>query len=681
MGQKFWSLVRQLFVALAVGQAAFAADQFVVTSVGDEADADPGDDHCVTSVGTCTLRAAIEQANHATTFKTITFNLPPGDYSISPVWPLEITKPMVIDGTTQPGFDPVTKQPLITLSGSLTKEGFWILEINGVNAEQGDASIVSHALIKGLAINNSPSWGIFIAQSRGVLVQGCYLGLAADGVTPAPNGPQSWNGTGIRIVKSVDVIIGGDQPGMRNVIYPHPRGIVVLGSSGIDIKGNYIGVDWTGSKKLPIAAEALGTSLAIVGSHSVNIGGLGSEGNVISGQKGWGLQITGSDTKNVHVIHNFIGLDAKGAVAIPNTYGIEIQDAGDVLIGDGTLPGRNVISGNTNCGLCITHTTDSSQMLTADKGPVLPYGWKNEPGRSPTSSEPPPGNTGIQFGKGGGILPTIIRGNFIGTDATGKKAVGNNYGVSLNRASLVLIGGVESGDANLIAANHDVGIKFYSEGFSFGSTILRNKIVANGSRGIHFTDVSGMLPVPNDPGDGDEGPNGLQNHPVLTSAVLLPSSLRIEGSLDSRPLTTYHIEFFANTKPHPTGVDQGELFLGSVEMRIPGEKDANGTVVTERTFAAELPLADIAQEVKAGHAVTAIATSCWDPSADGACDAYYPPMDLQIIGDSSMFSPGIPVQLHPSLMMKMPQGPLKEPLLDPKKISPMRWFQKFPPRN
>jgi CSLREA domain-containing protein len=52
---------------------------FVVDSVGDEPDADVTDGVCQTAVGTCTLRAAIEQAN------AIHFDIPgPGVHTISP---------------------------------------------------------------------------------------------------------------------------------------------------------------------------------------------------------------------------------------------------------------------------------------------------------------------------------------------------------------------------------------------------------------------------------------------------------------------------------------------------------------------------------------------------------------------------------------------------------------------
>ncbi len=97
---------------------------FIVNSVGDAGDQDLSDEVCNTG-GTifgaemeCTLRAAIEQANFTTAgLDTIEFDIAPGgQQSITSTSPLPvITDPVVIDGTSQPGF---AGTPLIELNGS-----------------------------------------------------------------------------------------------------------------------------------------------------------------------------------------------------------------------------------------------------------------------------------------------------------------------------------------------------------------------------------------------------------------------------------------------------------------------------------------------------------------------------------------------------------------------------------
>src|SRR5215470_7893691 len=78
----------------------------IVDDVGDLAKSNPaGNGICTTSSGTCTLRAAIKTLNNIAG-GTIHFNIGGGGQqtiAIGSALP-SITTPMVIDGTTQPGF-------------------------------------------------------------------------------------------------------------------------------------------------------------------------------------------------------------------------------------------------------------------------------------------------------------------------------------------------------------------------------------------------------------------------------------------------------------------------------------------------------------------------------------------------------------------------------------------------
>src|SRR5262249_10597670 len=62
---------------------------FVVDSVADDADKDPGDGNCATAAGACTLRAAIQEVNAAkvTTATNIAFNLAGGNGTSEPAAP------------------------------------------------------------------------------------------------------------------------------------------------------------------------------------------------------------------------------------------------------------------------------------------------------------------------------------------------------------------------------------------------------------------------------------------------------------------------------------------------------------------------------------------------------------------------------------------------------------------
>jgi FG-GAP-like repeat len=126
---------------------------------------------------------------------------------------------------------------------------------------------------------------------------------------------------------------------------------------------------------------------------------------------GFELGFSGSPGGHNIIEGNFIGTDVTGTQDRGNGgrgVGIE-QDSSDNLIG-GTAPqARNLISANTNVGLRVF---------------------------------------------GDGATGNRIEGNFIGTDATGKRALGNrNGGVLILDQSLNVIGGTDAGAGNVISGN------------------------------------------------------------------------------------------------------------------------------------------------------------------------------------------------------------------------------------
>jgi len=162
---------------------------------------------------------------------------------------------------------------------------------------------------------------------------------------------------------------------------------------------------------------------------------------------------------------------------------------------------------------------------------------------------PPVGNgdAGISLGGGAGSNGNRILDNFIGNNG--------KWGV-------------------LLAVGHD-------------NAIGSNMIVANGLMPI---DIGGDGVTPNDPSDLDDGANGRQNFPVLTSATSNGSGTTVAGTLDSLPGFTYRVEFFSTPGvDNPTGA-----VLGSVDVTT-----SNAGVAT---FSASLPA------VQAGAQIVATAT-------------------------------------------------------------------------
>ena len=115
------SLVLALFFMTVPPASALA---FTVNSTADGEDVNQGDGICETATaGECTLRAAIMEANASPGTDTISFHIPgDGPHTISPSYGFDfIFDPVVIDGTTQPGF---SGTPVIELDGSQAVERF-----------------------------------------------------------------------------------------------------------------------------------------------------------------------------------------------------------------------------------------------------------------------------------------------------------------------------------------------------------------------------------------------------------------------------------------------------------------------------------------------------------------------------------------------------------------------------
>jgi len=177
------------------------------------------------------------------------------------------------------------------------------------------------------------------------------------------------------------------------------------------------------------------------------------EGLVVNNFAGGGIWLQGNDDA---VQGDFLGTDATGTMAEGNpSADVALTGTGD-LVG-GTQPAdRNIISGNGNGG----------QIDVFAAYGYLPYG-----------------NAGV-YDNG---YAAEIEGNFIGTDATGTKALPNYFGIeSIGSDTKLTVGGMAVGAGNLISGNGDAGIW---AGASAG--IQGNRI---------GTDVTGMVALPNSTG-------------------------------------------------------------------------------------------------------------------------------------------------------------------------------------
>jgi hypothetical protein len=458
--------------------------------------------------GPGSLRQAILDANARAGTDLITFSIGSGLQTIAPTALLpDITDPVVIDATSQPGFSGV---PLIELSGAnaLSLPNVGLLTLKGGNTT-----------IRGLIVNHCKDFGISIVNAGGNHIEGNFLGTDATG-----NLTTNSNGNLITINNSPNNVIGGTSPGTRNVISGSgSHGISIFGSSGTGnvIQGNYIGLNAAGTAGLGnFSGIFLGTSNNIVG------GTTPEARNVISANDYAGIVMQVSGTSGNLIQGNYIGTNATGTANIGNTnYGVAIfNSSNNNTIGGVTADARNVISGN---------------------------GW----GVSIASSNGRP-------------LNNVVQGNYIGVAADGTTPLGNRVeGVRLADAMNTTVGGSMVGAANVIAFNGptaDVGVGTGVEVLSGTNNSIRgNSIFSNGRLGIDL-DNNGV--TPNDNCDGDSGSNNLQNYPVLVSALSSGGSTNIQGTLNSAPNTSFQVDFYSSSACDPSAYGEGQTFLGSTTV-------------------------------------------------------------------------------------------------------------------
>lgn len=456
----------------------FAQATFTVNSEGDAGNSTPGNGACDTGdtvtggAPECTLRAAIQEANDEALLDTINFNIPGGGVrTILPAAALpDITQPVIIDGSTQPGYS-VT--PVIELDGSnaVGNEVFGLIVLGGGST------------IKALAINNFSFTGLLLKTGGQNLVAGNHIGTDAAGMADKGNGFD-----GLAIINSSHNVIGGATAAERNVISGNSDfGLVILNSPSTDnqVIGNYIGTDATGLAALGNGRSGVLISAAVGETQYASdniIGGAGpGEENVISGNSRNGIGLFRSPRNQL--LGNFIGVNRTGTVALRNVGdGINIEDAADNQIGGGVPDAGNVISGNGRDGIVIGGGLATGNQIEANHigtdlagmnaiangrfGILLTSFGAGTPSTGTVigSIEPMFGNVisgnsddGIQIGFGSS--GNTIIGNHIGTSADGSTALGNqSHGVAIFDGDDNSIGGTANGAENIISGNAEIGI-------------------------------------------------------------------------------------------------------------------------------------------------------------------------------------------------------------------------------
>jgi titin len=168
--------------------------------------------------------------------------------------------------------------------------------------------------------------------------------------------------------------------------YVNGSGVLFTGTSHGKVQGSRIGTNQTGT-----TAARNQHGIWISNSTNILIGTDGdgiadtAERNVISGNSGYGVLISGTTASSNRIAGNYIGTNAAGAAEIANGHdGIRIEaGASNNMIGGSLASQRNVVSGNAWSGIVVA---------------------------------------------GAGVQNNTVAGNYVGTNAAGTATIPNSTG-------------------------------------------------------------------------------------------------------------------------------------------------------------------------------------------------------------------------------------------------------------
>lgn len=506
----------------------------------------------------CTLREAIKNVNAVATDTTagdcakgdnnsgvdaIVFSVA-GTITVTTPLP-DITTKVSINGkgttaSPNPACPAWPHAPSVALSASGTVATGLVLKGGG-------------STIRSLAVQRFTR-GVRFQTLGGNRVQCSYLGTDLAGAVAAGNG------LGVA-VSSADNIVGTDSDGVAdanegNLVSGNSSLGVSLdgaGATGNRVAGNRIGTNAAGTVALANGLDGVGVTFGasrnVIGTDGNNqLDTL--EGNLISGNPRFGVDLYGAGSNHNRVAGNRVGTNLAGSAAIANGDGVRIEEGAQSNVvgtnGDGvadSLEG-NTISGNTRDGVILLSS---------------------------------------------GTSLNVVAGNLIGVTANGLSPLGNGGdgvevydGPSNNVIGSNLDGLSDTLEGNRIAHNRGNGVVIFEVYVktTLGNSIRRNAIDNNGALGIDLQPYWAG-PSTNDPKDGDTGPNGLQNYPVLASATLSGTTTTVTGKLNSTVGTKFYIDYYVSPTCDASGYGEGARWLRS---QVTSLTNTAGDVTLTATF-------------------------------------------------------------------------------------------------
>jgi CSLREA domain-containing protein len=414
-----------------------------VNRTDDDGDASPGDGTCATSSSHCTLRAALEEANAQTGTGRILIQF---DIDAGPGWdpstgvatirpvgsPLpEVTRASVtLDAETQPGAhcgDLVAGAPhrlRVVLDGRSVPS-------TGTGLQTTENAL--DFIARGFAIQNfSGGEGLKLGGAR-ALVECSYLGTDYAGEVPQPNDRGVLIGTTATDTRVRDTLLSGNLS----------EGLAVVGDTATLLE-NLVGTNAQGDARLGNGGDGI-----YIESDDVVV-----DGNVVSANGNTGITIG---------VENGLSQQAPERAVLRNNL-VGLSRTGDAL-GLG-----NMVEG---------------VILSARDGPPVTGHDIGLPGAGNRIADN--GGAGIKV-VGASVEGNRIRGNTIGLDGADNAAPNARGVVVIELASANVVGGLATGEANVISGNAFQGVSIQAAGNDvIGNTVGLNAAGAprpNGTHGI-----------------------------------------------------------------------------------------------------------------------------------------------------------------------------------------------------
>jgi parallel beta-helix repeat protein len=513
-------------LALMMLLAALTGRAATTITVTNLADFDPG-----------SLYQAIFDANTSSPPVRIAFNYPgTGPFIIryTNAFLPYLTNQVSIDGASQPGY---ANQPLVWIDGSgvtspanfgilvqggnstlraLRVHGFTSTGIILGGAEGGNEVVGCWVLSnqQGIVVNNSSNTlGGLSPSNRNVVSGNAYSGIRLSGpswgnrilgnyvgLNPTNTSMGMTNGEhGIHIVDAAETLMAGVSTARQVIAASGQDGIHITGTEayGNVVVGSYIGVDTTGGNALSNGQNGV----YIWQAHDNRIGGTNSsDGNIISGNGGHGVSISGASASNNAVQGNRIGTTPVAITAVRNFgRGVQVSDGPGTSIGGSASGTGNIIVGNRLEGISLfgdggNIRVQGNAIGVNASGTIISNGGSGiyvsgAPGTLIGGSNTFERNV-ICGNNGEGIYlaaasNVTVQGNFIGVSAGGLRRPNANNGIECYIARDCTIGGTNAGARNVISGNNFNGVRINSD--SQRNTVLGNYIGLNDTGSAEIT--------------------------------------------------------------------------------------------------------------------------------------------------------------------------------------------------